>query len=204
MPNNPHQGETRSVSLPIEKRADGKTIGGYAAVFRSPTSIGGYFTEIIAPGAFTKALQSTDVRALYDHKWGRVLGRTSTGTLRLKEDDKGLAAEIDLPDTTDGRDVRALMERGDLDGMSFLFRAVREEWDETTSPPTRTLLEAELYEVSVVADPAYPDATVAMRSREKAREEAEQDHAEHNRKQAEARIAERKAAAEQKFRRIPG
>lgn len=199
MPNNP-QGETRSVSHPLETRAEGKTIGGYAAVFRSPTNIGDYFVEVIAPGAFTKALQSTDVRALYDHKWGRVLGRTSTGTLRLKEDAKGLAAEIDLPDTTDGRDVQALMARGDLDGMSFMFRAVREEWDETTDPPTRTVLEAELYEVSVVADPAYPDAQVALRSLEEVRK----GRADHNRHHAEARIAERRAEAEQKFRRIRG
>lgn len=87
-----------------------------------------------------------------------------------------------------------------LANLSFMFRAVREEWDETTDPPTRTVLEAELYEVSVVADPAYPDAQVALRSLEEVRK----GRADHNRHHAEARIAERRAEAEQKFRRIRG
>lgn len=197
--------ETRTLTRPVEVRAaeGGRTIAGYAAVFNSEADIGGYFRESIAPGAFRDAV-GQDVRALIDHDSGRVIGRTKAGTLRLREDDNGLAVEIDLPDTTDGRDLATLIERGDISGMSFGFIVTKQTWDETSDPPSRTIEAVDLREVSVVAFPAYDDTSIAMRSLDKAREEAEKARAEHNRKQAEARIAERKAAAEQKFRRIAG
>lgn len=150
------------------------TVTGYAAVFGAVADIGGYFTESLASGAFTQTLKTADVRAYYGHKRDRLLGRSSKGTLRLKEDNKGLAIEIDLPDTTDGRDVRALIERGDIDGMSFGFEATREEWDFGTDPPTRTILEVELREVSIVSEPAYDGTSIALRSRDKAKGECSQ------------------------------
>lgn len=164
--------ETRSLSLPVEKRAEGQMIAGYAAVFNSSADIGGYFREIILPGAFADTLKTADVRAYFDHDRGRVLGRSKAGTLRLSEDAKGLAVEIDLPDTSDGRDVRALLERGDVDGMSFGFMVTHDEWDETSDPPTRTIHKIDLREVSVVSEPAYGDTSVALRSLEDARREA--------------------------------
>jgi HK97 family phage prohead protease len=196
-----HQAETRSVRMPVEKRADA-VIAGYAAVFGAQADIGGSFLEVIAPGAFTETLKTADVRAYFDHDRGRVLGRTSAGTLRLKEDAKGLAVEIDLPDTTDGRDVKTLLERGDIDGMSFGFIVTHDEWDETSDPPMRTIHAVSLREVSVVSEPAYGDTSVALRSLNAKREMTRQERAEHNRLRAEARIAERKAASEQKFRGI--
>jgi HK97 family phage prohead protease len=174
MPKTEH--ELRSLVRPVEHRAaDGKaTVAGYAAVFGEPADIGGWFTEVIARGAFTNTLRTSDVRAYFGHDSGRVLGRNSAGTLRLSENDKGLAVEIDLPDTTDGRDAAALIERGDITGMSFSFRAMKEEWDETVDPPKRTLLEVELYEVSIVSEPAYDGTSIAMRSRDAARQERRQ------------------------------
>ena len=197
--------ETRTLIRTPEVRAtdNGRTIGCYAAVFNSRANIGGYFEEVIAPGAFDDAL-SQDVRALVDHDTRRVIGRTKAGTLRMKQDDTGLAVEIDLPDTSDGRDLATLIERGDVSGMSFGFIVTKETWDETMDPPMRTIQGLDLREVSVVAFPAYDDTSIAMRSLEKVREDAERERAQHNRKQAEARIAERKAASEQKFRRING
>ena len=197
------EAETRSVRMAVEKRAD-TVIAGYAAVFGGEADIGGSFREVIAPGAFTETLKTADVRAYFDHDRGRVLGRTSAGTLRLKEDAKGLAVEIDLPDTTDGRDVKTLLERGDIDGMSFGFVVTHDEWDETSDPPMRTIHAVSLREVSVVSEPAYGDTSVALRSLDAKREMTRQERAEHNRLKAEARIAERKAASEQKFRRING
>jgi HK97 family phage prohead protease len=195
--------ETRTLIRTPEVRAtdNGRTIGGYAAVFNSRANIGGYFEEVIAPGAFDDALMQ-DVRALVDHDTGRVIGRTKAGTLRMKQDDMGLAVEIDLPDTTDGRDLATLIERGDVSGMSFGFVVTKETWDETMEPPMRTIQALDLREVSVVAFPAYDDTSIAMRSLEKSREMTKAERAEHNRLKAEARIAERKAAAEQRFRRI--
>lgn len=157
--------ETRTLTRPVEVRAaqNGRTIGGYAAVFNSTADIGDSFRELIAPGAFAGAL-TADVRALIDHDSGRVIGRTTAGTLRLKEDDTGLAVEIDLPDTTDGRDLAVLMERGDISGMSFGFIVTKQTWDETGEIPTRTIEAVDLREVSVVAFPAYDDTSIALRS----------------------------------------
>ncbi len=172
------EAEKRSLVKPVETRADGgkTTVIGYAAIFGEEAEIGEWFTEVIARGAFTKSLLTADVRAYFAHDSGRVLGRVSAGTLRLKEDDKGLAVEIDLPDTSDGRDVRTLIDRGDITGMSFGFFVYRQEWDETVSPPKRTILEVELREVSIVSEPAYDGTSVALRSLDEARRERRQQN----------------------------
>lgn len=158
-------------SLVVAADSDGRTIGGYAARFNSPADIaGGMWTEVILPGAFTDTLRSgQDVLALYSHELERLLGRKSAGTLRVSEDDKGLVVDIDLPDTTDGRDVGVLVQRGDLKGMSFGFDVTKQEWDETVTPPRRTIIAVNLYEVTVTADPAYEDTEIGMRSLESAR-----------------------------------
>lgn len=161
------QRETRALGL-IETRADGETrkIVGYAAVFNSPTDIGGYFREQIAPGAFTAAIGRDDVRALINHDENFVLGRTTAGTLTLAEDEKGLRVEIVPPDTQAARDLMVSMERGDISQMSFGFIARKQQWDETGTTPLRTIQEADLFDVSVVTYPAYPDTSVAVRSLE--------------------------------------
>ena len=178
MTKKPEGAEFRSLVRPVERRAsDGKTtVAGYAAVFGEVADIGGYFHEVIARGAFTNTLRTADVRAYFDHDRGRVLGRSSVGTLRLAEDTRGLRVEIDLPDTSDGRDVAALIERGDVSGMSFGFSVLRQEWDETVDPPKRTILEVALSEVSVVSEPAYDGTSVALRSLEAARKERRQQN----------------------------
>lgn len=191
--------ERRSVVLPVEARAkDGKTtIAGYAAVFDQETDIGGMFREKVARGAFADTLKSADVRAYYDHDMGRVLGRSSSGTLRLHEDDTGLAVEIDLPDTSDGRDVRTLIERGDISGMSFGFIVTGQEWDEKSEPPLRTISNVDLIEVSVVSIPAYEGTSVALRSLHGAQADARA----HNFEQARERLA-RKVSLDLRSREI--
>lgn len=193
--------ERRALTAAPELRADGgaKVARGYAALFDSETEIGGYFKERIAPGAFTDAVNA-DVRALIDHDTGRVIGRTVAGTLRLSQDDRGLFVEIDLPDTTDGRDLAVQLERGDITGMSFGFRVLKEEWDETGVMPVRTILAVELYEVSAVAFPAYADTELALRSLEKAKAEQDERHRDAQRKAD--NYFKRKAEQEQRFRRI--
>lgn len=162
----------------VEMRADdGKmTVAGYAAVFYEEADIGGWYREVIAPGAFAKTIQAQDVRAFFGHDRGRVLGRKSAGTLRLQEDAKGLFVEIDLPDTSDGRDARTLIDRGDISGMSFGFEVVRQEWDETGDVAKRTILEVVLEEVSIVSMPAYDGTSIALRSLEDARKERGQQN----------------------------
>lgn len=192
--------ERRALAAPPEVRADdGAMVArGYAALFNSEADIGGYFREVIAPGAFRETLKNDDIRALIDHDTGRVIGRSSAGTLRLKEDDKGLSVEIDLPDTTDGRDLAVQLERGDISGMSFGFIVRHDEWDETSDPPTRTIHAVDLREVSAVAFPAYGDTEIALRSLENAREIGRKVNADKARKSWSAR----KAVMEQKVRRI--
>lgn len=149
-------------ALAAELRARGRRLEGYAAVFGSEAKLPG-FVETIAPGAFAADLaEHNDVLALVDHDAGRVLARTKSGTLRLSEDSRGLAFDLDVPDTTHGRDVLALAERGDLGGMSFSFTPVDEDW----SGDRRELRAVKLHEVSVVsAWPAYPETLVVARSR---------------------------------------
>lgn len=165
--------EVRALTKPLEVRAAGDqkiTIAGYAALFGSQTVIGDSYREVIARGAFAETIKG-DVRALIDHDTGRVIGRTVAGTLRLAEDATGLAVEIDLPDTTDGRDLATLIDRGDISGMSFGFNVTKQTWDETGDMPTRTIEAVNLREVSVVVFPAYPDTSIALRSLDECRRE---------------------------------
>lgn len=160
---------------PVEIRAAGENsvrqIVGYAAKFGLNANIGGYFIERIAPGAFAGALsRPDDVRALFDHSTKYVLGRTSSGTLALVEDEIGLRYEVTPPDASWARDLTVSIERGDISQSSFTFRALREEWDETGELPVRTLLEVELFDVSPVTFPAYDDTEVGVRSLEQFRE----------------------------------
>lgn len=154
---------------PVERRASalevrtsgGRRLVGYAATFGAEARIGSV-VETIAPGAFAGSL-SGDILALLDHDPAKVLGRTRSGTLKLQEDAKGLAFELDLPDTQWGADVLALATRGDLGGMSFGFNV--QPGGESWKGERRTLQRVQLHEVSVVsAWPAYPDTSLALRA----------------------------------------
>lgn len=147
-----------------ELRAQARKLAGRVATYGVEARIGG-FREVIAPGAFSASLRAgRDILALADHDPARVLARTKSGTLRLAEDDRGLEFELDLPETTIGRDILALAERGDLGGMSFGFRVPKggDEW----KGDLRTLRQVDLAEVSVVqAWPAYPQTSVDPRNK---------------------------------------
>ena len=142
------------VEFELRENADGgSTFTGYAAVFNSPSEPLP-FREYVAPGAFSRSLKSrNDVKLLWNHDSGQVLGSTRSKTLRLVEDDKGLRVEADLPDTTVGRDTRELIRRGDVDSMSFGFSTIRDKW--SPDGEERTLEAVRLHEVSIVAFPAY-------------------------------------------------
>ncbi len=139
------------------------SIEGYAAVFNSKTKICDYFEEIIEPGAFSKTLsENGDVRALFNHNWDNVLGRTKSGTLSLVEDDKGLNFSVILPNTTIARDLSESMARGDINQCSFGFYVTGESWDYSVEPALRTITEVELFEISVVSIPAYDDTEASL------------------------------------------
>ena len=141
---------------------------GYAAVFDSPSQDLGGFREIIKPGAFTRTLQSNsnDPLALVSHNAALVLGRRSADTLRLQEDARGLRFEIDPPDTTAARDLMVSVARGDIKGASFAFRvpAGGDSWSMRGDQVIREVREADLFEITITANPAYTDTTVALRA----------------------------------------
>ena len=161
--------EIRSFHRPAEIRTEeGKqpVIVGYAVVWDSLSeviydkSLRKSFREIVRKGAFTRSLEKGDVRALVNHDKNQRLGRKSSGTLRLEEDDIGLGIEIDPPDTNLGRDIVTELARGDLDKMSFGFYCVTDEFRNTDDGIVREIYEADIFDVSIVDEPAYSETSV--------------------------------------------
>lgn len=166
--------ETRCIidaELRVEDGDDGARIIGHAAVFNRMASEELGFRERVAPGAFTKLLDTKpEVRALFNHDPNCVLGNTKSGTLRLSEDSTGLLMDTMPPDTQAGRDVVTSIRRGDITGQSFSFLA-NDEWSMEGGVETRTITEVyKLYDVGPVTFPAYPDTSVALRSLDAFRE----------------------------------
>jgi len=159
--------ETRINPVEFELRetdGGGMAFTGYAAVFDSPSEPLP-FTERVAPGAFKRTLAArNDVKMLWNHDAGEVLGSTRAKTMTLVEDGRGLLVNAELPDTTRGRDVAELLKRGDVDSMSFGFTTLRDSWDAEGN--NRTLQSVRLHEVSVVSFPAYraTSGTTSVRS----------------------------------------
>ncbi|MAU40980.1 MAG: HK97 family phage prohead protease [Kordiimonas sp.] len=175
---NPKELERRFSKIgPAEVRADddGIKVAGYAAVFGEDADIGGHFIEVIERGAFTDALaRGDDVVFLVNHE-GLPLARSTSGTLTLKEDDKGLYMETVLAaDDPDVQQIVPKMRRGDMTKMSFAFYAQREEWDDTGDIPRRRILSAALGDVSIVTTPAYEGTDIGLRSLDHFRNERQE------------------------------
>ncbi|CAD7336131.1 HK97 family phage prohead protease [Sphingomonadales bacterium 58] len=197
------QREFRALTEGLEIRAadgtaDGRTASGYAVLYNQEANVHDFWIETIAPGAFDKSLQERDVLAVHSHDTGRVVGRKNAGTLTLRSDDKGLSFENPLPDTSDGRDLAVQIERGDIAGMSFGFRAIKQEWDDSTEPPRRKILEGELYEITYTPMPVWQQTEVGLRSLEGARQERRS----HNKAGARGRIAAKRMRLAQSERKI--
>jgi Escherichia/Staphylococcus phage prohead protease len=167
------------LALPAEIRegegddGEGVRVAGYAAVFGEAADIGGWFNEVIERGAFDDVLQD-DVPFLINHE-GLPLARTRSGTLSIKQDDRGLYIETVLdPADSDVARIIPKMKRGDLDKMSFAFSVGIEEWDETGDIPVRTLKKFDrLYDVAIVTSPAYDGTEIGLRCLEEHRAERE-------------------------------
>jgi HK97 family phage prohead protease len=156
------------LELRIDETSGAPIVSGYAAVFNSLSEVlfeweQGRFREQIAPGAFAKTLREQNVPLLVEHA-DLPLATTRAGTLLLAEDEHGLRYEsaLEMSDP----DVQRLvpkMRRGDLNKSSFGFFPVRESWNDKTKPRTRTIHEARLFDVSIVARPAYPATEAKVR-----------------------------------------
>ena len=167
--------EVRSLNEIVEQRAydgelkaavEGRTVEGYASVFNSMSEDLGGFREIILPGAFSEVLDN-DVRALYNHDSNYLLARTTSGTLELKEDDKGLYYRFEMPNTSYGNDMLELFRRGDLSQSSFGFTVEKDSWRMEEGQHVRYIERVgSLFDVSPVVYPAYTAASSGLRSAE--------------------------------------
>lgn len=173
------QPSRRDLSRPVELRnnstgAGMPTIVGYAAVFYDPNDAGTRYRiwrdleERIMPGAFDRALRECDPLALFNHGRSAVLGRKSSGTLRLSVDARGLRYEIDPPDTSTGREVVELVRRGDVRGSSFSFvpKVTTERKLDAPVDGVRYIVEVmdcDLFDVGPVTEPAYASTEAGLR-----------------------------------------
>lgn len=169
--------ELRVVEPSLGKK--GATIRGYAAKFNSLSEpmpiveegkVVAYFREQLMPGCFASAIPVSDIRALFNHDPNLILGRTTSGTLRIAEDEVGLAFENDPPDTTYSRDLQISMQRGDINQCSFGFNIAPggDSWTKDTSSPGNYIRSihqiSKLYDASPVTYPAYVNTDCAVRT----------------------------------------
>ena len=171
----PPKTERRAVSGLEARAADAEsakksgiigTLRGYAAKFNCDSVPLGGFIERIAPGAFKRTLvENPDVVALWNHDSGQPVARAPQ-TLSLSEDETGLRCEISLADTADNRDLLTRVQQGIVRGMSFGFTTRADAWvaGQDGAPDLRTLVDVDLFEVSPVTWPAYPDTEIATRA----------------------------------------
>jgi uncharacterized protein len=123
----------------------------------------GGFYEQIATGAFDGVMDN-DVRAYFNHDENLLLGRVSSGTLRISTDKRGLFYEVDLPNTTYANDLAELMKRGDVNQSSFAFLIEKDRWEQRDGVTYRIIEKvSRLLDVSPVSQPAYPDSTSELK-----------------------------------------
>lgn len=162
--------EIRTVRDAIDVRSPGEleraagTLVGYASTFRQPYDMGDFWEEV-EPGAFRDSLASGDIVALVNHDSAMPLARSSRGTLRLSEDDRGLRVEIDPIDTTYARDLMTAVRAGVVDAMSFGFKVKKDKFERRDGRVVRVLEAVELHEVSCVTFPANPNADLVLDKR---------------------------------------
>ena len=160
--------ETRSITTELRFDESKNVLVGYAAMYNVWSQNLGGFRERILPGAFDRALSGgQDVRALMNHDPNFVLGRTKSGTLSLTSDDVGLRVAIKPPESEWAKGLMESVRRGDIDQMSFQFRAIEggDRWfgDDASTDLLRELRDVDLFDVSPVTFPAYPQTTLSAR-----------------------------------------
>lgn len=138
-------------------------ISGYAIQWGQPAIIGGLFEERFARGAFDKSIREyPDVAMLWAHDASRPLGRVGNGSLTLRPDNVGLWYSLTPnPDSPTGKEAAALVGRADVSQVSVGFFSEVEEWDDTAELPKRLIVQARLWECSLVLWGAYGAATSA-------------------------------------------
>ncbi len=146
----------------------GRNVSGYAVVYNALSKNLGGFKERIAPGAFDKALKNNpDIVAIFNHDLNQVLARTTSETLNVQSDKRGLSFNFEMPDVSYGNDILESIKRGDISGCSFEFRVAPggERWEKIGNLNIRTITEiSDIMDVSLVTRPSYDDTSVSVRS----------------------------------------
>lgn len=157
--------ERRSIPLELRASGDEPTISGYSVLFNTLSQNLGGFREQISADC---VIEWDDVVGLFNHDSNFVLGRTTSDTLKIKRDDKGIFMEVTPPDTTWAKDLMVSMKRGDIKQQSFAFSVNPngQSWDEDpeTGAVLRTITSMKLWDVSVVTTPAYTQTDAQVRS----------------------------------------
>lgn len=160
------------IEIRQENESENKQIQGFAVKYNKDSEImrdwwGDEFVERFAPGAFAESLETKDQKALWNHNWDLPLGSIRANTLMINDESEGLRYIIDVPNNTWGNDAIESVGRGDVDGTSFGFRAMDDDWvivnRDGKEIYQRTITKAELFEISPCTFPAYPDSTSSTR-----------------------------------------
>lgn len=160
--------ELRVNPTSIKTNEDGSmTVSGYVNKTEQKSNMLGRtqkFTEVIKRGAWQKAIDAAkEIHFLAEHDNKKILASTRNGSLQLREDDQGLYMEATISPTSWGKDYYQLIKDGILQNMSFGFRAIKDSWRNMGDHFERTVNDLELFEVSVVRDPAYSSSTISAR-----------------------------------------
>ncbi len=160
----PKAPEQRTATVPVaDVQTEGKKLTGFAALYGVESRDLGGFTETIAPGAFADVLAGDpDVYLTFNHSPDKVLARTSSGTLRLRDEERGLAFEADLGEGPTAQDVREMVRRRDVSGASFRFVVAGEDWQDDRRTVTKI---GQLIDLSLATTPAYDGPRVELRSK---------------------------------------
>lgn len=159
----------------FQKQSDGNKLEGIAIRFNSESQVlyenKRYFREVIAPTAISQELvDNSDIKFLVNHDKNKMVARRKNGkgSLDVQVRDDGVYFSFDVPDTTVGKDLREMVERGDIQNCSFAFSTDNKKdctWDFSNDIPTRTVNTIEgIYDLSAVADPAYQETEISARS----------------------------------------
>lgn len=189
--------EIRSFNIELRNEPESRHIEGYGSVFNERSLDLGGFVEMIAPGAFDGVIERSDVKCYLDHNPEKGIlarSRNGKGSLSLVIDEKGLRYEFDAPHTNLGDEVVEGLKRGDYSQSSFAFTVDDEIWTkEEDGSYLRTITKiGGLYDVSIVANPAYEGTSVALRSLDafKAQEEIPAEVKEEEPKTEEPKVEE--------------
>lgn len=168
--------EIRNINLEninIESKEDECILKGYVNKYNTRSQDLGGFYEEIRQGAFEDSLSKNNILALYGHDYNKPLGRINSN-LQLRSDDTGLYFELRInPNVSWAKDTYELVKDGVLQGMSFGFRCVEDDWtEENDGMFLRSINKLDLFEISVVSSPAYLDSSVSCRSFDEHKAEA--------------------------------